>query len=92
MRTKNPNENQPPSFLDNFDLFSAQNPASVEGAGTAVSEPSTPPPPPTGLTGTGPMRDLFDFNFRQYSAYVICSRAIPALEDEIGRASCRERV
>ncbi|MGN0841732.1 MAG: DNA topoisomerase IV subunit A [Kiritimatiellia bacterium] len=27
------------------------------------------------------MRDLFDFNFRQYSAYVICSRAIPALED-----------
>ena len=27
------------------------------------------------------MRDLFDFNFRQYSAYVICSRAIPAIED-----------
>ena len=27
------------------------------------------------------MRDLFDFNFRQYSAYVICSRAIPAVED-----------
>ena len=34
-----------------------------------------------GLTGTGPMRDLYDFNFRQYSAYVICSRAIPAVED-----------
>ncbi|MBQ4471605.1 MAG: DNA topoisomerase IV subunit A [Kiritimatiellae bacterium] len=34
-----------------------------------------------GLTGSGPMRDLYDFNFRQYSAYVICSRAIPALED-----------
>ena len=34
-----------------------------------------------GLTGTGPMQELFDFNFRQYSAYVICSRAIPALED-----------
>ena len=34
-----------------------------------------------GLTGSGPMRELFDFNFRQYSAYVICSRAIPALED-----------
>ena len=33
------------------------------------------------LTGTGPMRDLYDFNFRQYSAYVICSRAIPAVED-----------
>ena len=27
------------------------------------------------------MRDLYDFNFRQYSAYVICSRAIPAIED-----------
>lgn len=81
MRTKNPNENQPPSFLDNFDLFSAQNPASVEDTGTAVSESSTPSPPPAGLTGTGPMQALFDFNFRQYSAYVICSRAIPALED-----------
>ena len=34
-----------------------------------------------GLTGRGPMRDLYDFNFRQYSAYVICSRAIPAIED-----------
>ena len=27
------------------------------------------------------MRDLYDFNFRQYSAYVICARAIPAVED-----------
>ena len=35
----------------------------------------------TALTGHGPMRDLYDFNFRQYSAYVICSRAIPAIED-----------
>ncbi|MBR1920517.1 MAG: DNA topoisomerase IV subunit A, partial [Kiritimatiellae bacterium] len=34
-----------------------------------------------GLTGHGPLRDLFDYNFRQYSAYVICSRAIPAVED-----------
>ena len=34
-----------------------------------------------GLKGHGPMRDLYDFNFRQYSAYVICSRAIPAVED-----------
>ncbi len=33
------------------------------------------------LTGSGPMRELYDFNFRQYSAYVICSRAIPAVED-----------
>ena len=37
--------------------------------------------PPSHLTGHGPMRDLYDFNFRQYSAYVICSRAIPAVED-----------
>ena len=54
-------------------------------------EPSPPPPPPPsapqhvepppGLTGHGPLRELFDFNFRQYSAYVICSRAIPAVED-----------
>jgi len=51
--------------------------------------PVAPPPSavpahvaePTGLTGRGPMRELFDYNFRQYSAYVICSRAIPALED-----------
>ena len=38
-------------------------------------------PPDLSLTGSGPMRDLYDFNFRQYSAYVICSRAIPAVED-----------
>jgi len=44
--------------------------------------PVAPPPdPPSDMTGVGPMRDLYDFNFRQYSAYVICSRAIPALED-----------
>ena len=41
-----------------------------------------PPPPPSGtLTGHGPLRDLYDFNFREYSAYVICDRAIPAVED-----------
>ena len=41
-----------------------------------------PPPPPGGtLTGHGPLRDLYDFNFREYSAYVICDRAIPAVED-----------
>ena len=33
------------------------------------------------LTGQGPMRELYDYNFRQYSAYVICDRAIPAVED-----------
>lgn len=41
-----------------------------------------PAPPPGGrLTGRGPLRDLYDFNFREYSAYVICNRAIPAVED-----------
>ena len=60
-----------------------------EVAEEAASEPPPPPSvpstqrvdPPPGLTGHGPLRDLFDFNFRQYSAYVICSRAIPAVED-----------
>ena len=50
----------------------------------AAAVPPPPPPPAhttAGLTGHGPLRDLFDFNFRQYSAYVICSRAIPAVED-----------
>jgi len=45
---------------------------------------SAPPPAPTAggaLTGHGPLRDLYDFNFREYSAYVICNRAIPAVED-----------
>ena len=37
--------------------------------------------PSKGLTGRGPMQELYDFNFRQYSAYVICDRAIPAVED-----------
>ena len=44
-------------------------------------KPAEPVMPKPGLTGHGPMRDLYDFNFRQYSAYVICSRAIPAVED-----------
>ncbi|MBR4259051.1 MAG: DNA topoisomerase IV subunit A [Kiritimatiellae bacterium] len=44
-------------------------------------KPAEPVMPKPGLTGRGPMRDLYDFNFRQYSAYVICSRAIPAVED-----------
>ena len=53
------------------------------GAGRApLPNPATPPSPPkSNLTGRGPMRDLYDFNFRHYSAYVICDRAIPAVED-----------
>ena len=86
-------ENEPPSLFDDLSLFAAQpagatasSPRKKDGevaAKTAQTNPPPPPPPPPkpGLTGSGPMRDLFDFNFRQYSAYVICSRAIPALED-----------
>ena len=72
--------NQPPSLFDNLDLFA---PASAGSKKSAAADPAhaTVQPPPKGLTGVGPMRDLYDFNFRQYSAYVICSRAIPAVED-----------
>ena len=67
---KDKKSDQPPSLFDNFDLFSAEPPKEEKKEVKTV-----------GLTGEGPMRDLFDFNFRQYSAYVICSRAIPAIED-----------
>ena len=73
---KKEKDSQPPSLFDNLDMF-APSPAGEGAAGVAVS----PAAPPKGLTGTGPMRELFDYNFRQYSAYVICSRAIPAIED-----------
>ncbi len=52
--------------------------ASVAGDKASHVPPSTKE---KGLTGTGPMKELYDFNFRHYSAYVICSRAIPAVED-----------
>ena len=86
-------ENEPPSLFDDLSLFAAQpvgatssssrkKDGEVAAKTTQINPPPPPPPPPKpGLTGSGPMRDLFDFNFRQYSAYVICSRAIPALED-----------
>ena len=86
--SKNEEEkNQPPSLFDNLDLFApapvaAEEPAEPKPSkAKAKAEAEPPPPPPPGLTGQGPMRDLYDFNFRQYSAYVICSRAIPAVED-----------
>ena len=81
---------EPPSLFDNLDLFT-QAKTEDEGAavgaesptagGGAVASPSSLGLPGGGLTGRGPMRDLYDFNFRQYSAYVICSRAIPSVED-----------
>ena len=75
---KSKSEGQPPSLFDNLEMFAAKPAKAVK------KQPETPPAPPPdmrGLTGTGPMKELFDFNFRQYSAYVICSRAIPAIED-----------
>ncbi len=64
------------------------NPRPDQGAGVDSEQDAAQPPKPgvamtvsRGLTGSGPMRNLYDFNFRQYSAYVICSRAIPSVED-----------
>ncbi len=73
---------EPPSLFDNLEMFETG--AVVKSAPPESTEDQSQPPENnsnTSLTGTGPMRDLFDFNFRQYSAYVICSRAIPAVED-----------
>ena len=89
MHKKDHDSNQPPSLFDNLDLFAVPQAAGdgekpEKGSGKKKSAvPPSPPPGPDakGLTGTGPMRELFDVNFRQYSAYVICSRAIPAVED-----------
>ncbi len=85
-KDKNKKESAPPSLFDNLDLFAdvaaggAQTGAEKEAASAGASTgPAVKPA--AGLTGSGPMRELFDFNFRQYSAYVICSRAIPAVED-----------
>ena len=69
---------EPPSLFDNLDMF-APSSASSGSAGKAKDAPVAAPP--KDLTGSGPMRELYDYNFRQYSAYVICSRAIPAIED-----------
>lgn len=72
----------PPSLFDDLALFAAarkDEPGEEGGDKTKTTVPA--PTVKAGLTGAGPMRDLYDFNFRQYSAYVICSRAIPAVED-----------
>ena len=81
--SKKPDKNEPPSLFDSLDLFAPQQSEAPKPAASAAPKaPATPAPAPsTGLTGHGPMRELYDFNFRQYSAYVICSRAIPAVED-----------
>ena len=62
---KNGSDAEPPSLFDNLDLFSAQD------LSAAKETPKTLFPAKSGLTGSGPMRELFDYNFRQYSAFVI---------------------
>ena len=83
------NDAEPPSLFDDLGLFGldgnetkapAAKPAKP-AVNTKSAAQTTPTAPKAGLTGTGPMRELYDYNFRQYSAYVICSRAIPAVED-----------
>ena len=66
----------PKSIFDDLDLFKA-----AEQEKSAKKTPTPVAYDTKGLTGQGPMRELYDYNFRQYSAYVICSRAIPAVED-----------
>ena len=86
MSGKSDKNGQPPSLFENMELFGLEShgdgektpreeeksPADAAGTPLTVKE---------GLTGRGPLRDFYDENFRQYSAYVICSRAIPAVED-----------
>lgn len=94
MSKKENDKNEPPSLFDDLALFGAaadggadgKKPAAADAAPDGLEDggaPSAPPPPAPGgaLTGHGPLRDLYDFNFREYSAYVICNRAIPAVED-----------
>ena len=52
-----------------------------EDALPTETAPVAAPPKGMGLTGEGPLRNLMDGNFIQYTGYVICSRAIPAVED-----------
>lgn len=78
---KDEKKDQPPSLFDNLDLFAPAVETKPKKDKKTEKEANPVVVDTKGLTGTGPMRDLYDFNFRQYSAYVICSRAIPAVED-----------
>jgi len=76
----------PPPADDGADAAPpAQEPDVETGAQPAAdgAAPSFPAPssPALSLTGRGPLRDLMDSNFLQFAGYVICSRAIPAVED-----------
>ncbi|MBO7166477.1 MAG: DNA topoisomerase IV subunit A [Kiritimatiellae bacterium] len=87
---------EPPSILDDLDLFNYSNAkddeqkASSQDDGELKVEEVVVEKKPSvlndisnsyGMTGTGPLRNLMDENFLQYTGYVICSRAIPAIED-----------
>ncbi len=87
MRKKN---EEPQSLFENMELFQ------TEKKPAQTKAPATPAPDDSGagdgifantqsvdgnLTGQGPLRDLMDENFLQYTGYVICSRAIPSIED-----------
>ena len=81
----NKNANEPPSLFDDLSLFGtavgATDGKTAAKDEAAETDHAPAPPPGDRLTGRGPLRDLYDFNFREYSAYVICNRAIPAVED-----------
>lgn len=86
MSGKSDKNGQPPSLFENMELFDLE--SHGDGEKTPREEEKsladaagTPLTVKEGLTGRGPLRDFYDENFRQYSAYVICSRAIPAVED-----------
>ena len=75
----------PPVQIGSF-LFDSEEtpPASPPGAPqTPPAEPVEPHPPaaPSLPRDNGPLSRLMDENFLAYASYVICNRAIPALED-----------
>ena len=83
----NNQENLPPSLFDNLDIFAPApaEPPKSEGKKQKGAAPAPSRPKP-GLTGLGPMQQLYDFNFRQYSAYVVQRRIMHALyEQDDGR-------
>lgn len=82
-------DEQPLSLFDNMGLLPVEKKTTVKedptapaldnsSAGDGLSANSASE---GALTGHGPLRDLMDDNFLQYTGYVICSRAIPAIED-----------
>ena len=51
-------------------------------AAESVSEDTQPPEDHIPMMdGPGPLRSMMDVNFLEYASYVICDRAIPAMED-----------